>query len=355
MRNRKSAIPLIQIFALLLALMSVPIESSLMIKGVAIASLAPIWGKMQNAKQTFQHVNDTKITSEDGSVSYAKEEIDRLKLENQLLANEIQNLIDILKNEAIIASQAKEIESLAPPDQIDYLKRLRKEDFTLLLTQQLQSIPAQVIFRSPSSWTNSFWINAGSSNNDSLGRIVIAKNSPVVIGTSVAGVIDYVGNHQSRVRMITDSGLSPSVRVMRVADNQTWYLAKGELRGSVDAAWRGLSPALKGVGFNYDYADEAGPSRDLRSGEALGTNEKLPKMPIIQIGDLLVTTGMDGVFPRGLQVAKVSKINLLKEGDYCYEIEAVACVKNLDDLTTVYILPPTAYDPNIQAPLVLTR
>ncbi len=31
---------------------------------------------------------------------------------------------------------------------------------------------------------------------------------------------------------------------------------------------------LRGVGFNYDYADDEGPSRDLRTGEALGGKRK---------------------------------------------------------------------------------
>ncbi len=32
---------------------------------------------------------------------------------------------------------------------------------------------------------------------------------------------------------------------------------------------------------------------------------------------------MDGVFPEGLKVARVTKIQALREGDYCYEIEAL--------------------------------
>ena len=79
----------------------------------------------------------------------------------------------------------------------------------------MESIPARVIFRSPGTWNSSLWINIGENTNGDYHRTLIAKNSPVLIGNSVVGVIDYVGKDQSRVRLITDSGLVPSVRVAR--------------------------------------------------------------------------------------------------------------------------------------------
>lgn len=353
MRRIKSVRSYFQLFAVILALMSIPRDPSLRIKGMTVATLAPAWEQLQSIKKALQHVTDIRITEDDGSVFYAKDEIHRLNLENQLLKNEVHHLSDILKNETLIQTQHYEREPNDDENALSYLKKLRQNDFNLLLSEQLQSIPARVIYRSPNTWTNSLWINVGSADNKTLGRELIAKNSPVVVGTSVAGVIDYVGTHQSRVRMITDSGLTPSVRVMREEGDETWFLAKGELRGSTEAVWRGLSTVLKGVGFNYDYPDEEGPARDLRTGEVVAALEKPHKIPIIQNGDLLITTGMDGVFPRGLRVAKVSRINLLKEGDYYYEIEAIACIKNLDDLSSVFVLPSTGYNADIQAPHIV--
>ena len=100
---------------------------------------------------------------------------------------------------------------------------------------------------------------------------------------------------------------------------------------------------LKGIGFNYDFSDEAGPSRDLRTGKSpMGKNT----LPLLQIGDLLVTTGFDGVFPAGLHVARIQKIFPLKEGDYYYELEAKSTVDRLDDLNIVFVLQPIGYDPD---------
>ncbi|QLH37587.1 MAG: hypothetical protein HWD61_09565 [Parachlamydiaceae bacterium] len=86
-------------------------------------------------------------------------------------------------------------------------------------------MPARIIFRSPNTWNSSFWINVGKEANRDLSQPILAKNSPVLVGDSVVGVVDYVGSYQSRVRLITDSGLVPSVRVAR-GDEQTKAIAE---------------------------------------------------------------------------------------------------------------------------------
>ena len=58
------------------------------------------------------------------------------------------------------------------------------------------------------------------------------------------------------------------------------------------------------------------------------------------MNDVLVKTGMDGVFPPGFQVATVTRIELLKEGDYFYELEARPIAGPLEELSLVFVLPP---------------
>jgi hypothetical protein len=203
------------------------------------------------------------------------------------------------------------------------------------------------------------------------------------------GVIDYVGQHQSRVRLITDNHLTPSVRVARggmqdhfineeislllhllehkkwLSHNEhvelqalltklqevlkpfkkTWALAKGELQGSRSLSKQNGLPILKGSGFNYDFPDEEGEARDLRTGNLIHKSTS-QAIALLQVGDLLITTGMDGVFPPGLKVATIAKIDLLKEGDYFYELEAIPTAGNLQDLSVVFVIPPVGYDPN---------
>ena len=164
---------------------------------------------------------------------------------------------------------------------------------------------------------SSLWVNVGEEDNRVLGRGVIAKNSPVVSGGALVGVVDYVGKRQSRVRLITDSGLSPSVCAMRGGGN---HLAKGELHGSSAPLWRSRSLQLKGIGFHFDSGDQQGGS--------------------LQEGDLLVTTGLDGVFPPDLLVGRVVKVSATRPGGYAFDIEALAAATNLNDLQTLFVLPP---------------
>lgn len=120
-----------------------------------------------------------------------------------------------------------------------------------------------------------------------------------------------------------------------------WLLAKGVLQGSGQIERRSRNHLLKGIGFNCDFADSQAPARELRTGKAI--DSPLPTLPLIQEGDLLITTGMDGVFPMGLPVAEVTAVYPLKEGAYAYDIEATPIVKNMDILQTVCIIPKSDF------------
>ncbi|MGB7978154.1 MAG: rod shape-determining protein MreC [Chlamydiales bacterium] len=254
--------------------------------------------------------------------------------------------------------------------------KLQLDHWTLALRgmaylPEFSAVPAQVTYRDPSLWSSSLWVNVGEESHRVSGKKIIGKNSPVLADGALVGVVEYVGERQSRIRLITDSGLSPSVRVNRGglqnrelasridallkliekrgelfdtpqekdrfleqldflkkragADWEEGYLAKGEVHGSSAPFWRSRSPLLRGVGFHFDD-----PNEDWKGRSA----------PILKEGDLLVTSGLDGVFPQGIQVGIVSKVKPEKEGAYAYEIEVRPSANNLNDLQTVIILPP---------------
>lgn len=226
-------------------------------------------------------------------------------------------------------------------------------------------VPAQVIYRDPSLWSSSLWMGVGEQTNREFGQKIVAKNSPVLADGALVGVVEFVGEKQSRVRLVTDSGLCPSVRVCRggkqnrelshsidsllkllekrddlqkdplvkqleLIKNEVgslWedgYLAKGEVHGSSSSFWRSRSPTLKGIGFNYDFPD--------------GVHD--PKVPILKEGDLLETTGLDGVFPPGIPVGTVIQIKAQQMGSSSYDIEVRPAVTHLNDLHTLFVLPP---------------
>lgn len=299
------------------------------------------------------------------------EEVSRLQLENRNLRAQADHVYEWLLNDKRIHDQ---LEFLKGADLKGFVQK-RGANFRELLARQVSSLPAQVTYRDPSSWSSSLWVNVGEESNRAVGKKVIGKNSPVLAEGALVGVVEYVGEKQSRVRLITDSGLSPSVRVNRgITQNRElahkidallkllekrddlftspaekenftaqlnglkggcqWedgYLAKGEVHGSSAPFWRSRGPLLKGIGFNFDYPDDEGSPRELKG-----------EVPILKEGDLLVTSGLDGVFPLGLQVGTVAKVNPLKQGSYAYEIEVRPSASNLNDLQTLFILPPVS-------------
>ncbi len=289
------------------------------------------------------------------------DEIARLQLEGSQLRTQIDQVYEWLLSNQKIVEEFKDV---------PFLEK-RAAHLKERLLEQFISIPAQVIYRNPALWSSSLWVNVGEKTNAALGKKAIAKNSPVIADGNLVGVIEFVGRNHSRVRLITDSGLSPSVRVCRgkmqnrelvhqidslskwiekrddlFADGEkealfshleklkancqaNWedgYLAKGELKGSSSPFWRSRSPMLKGIGFNYDYLDSF--------------SEKSPKIPILKEGDLLVTSGLDGVFPPGLPVGIVAEVDPQPVGAYCYEIDVKPTASRLNDLQTLFIIPP---------------
>lgn len=347
--QKKFVLSYFLIFFSLLAIMSLSHSTTERIRGNFIALMAPIWDRFSQVK-----TSPPLFAAKPNPLLALQEEVYQLRLENQLLTQ-----------------------------QQDLTNSLKEKDST---TAKTFVLPARVIFRSLDSWGHVLWINLGEINNQATPIKVIAKHSPVLMGDTVIGMIDYVGQQQSRVRLITDASLILSVRAVRGGEQEaflaehvayllqalqtkklstiskdegetvtqlltriqseldltkkTWYLAKGELQGCVSpfAAY----PMLKGTGFNYDFSDEKGEARDLRTGRFIHDSQSSP-IPILKQNDLLVTTGMDGIFPAGLKVAIVTKIKLLKEGDYFYELEAKPAAGNLNELSRVFVIPPLGY------------
>jgi cell shape-determining protein MreC len=270
------------------------------------------------AAWSFGHFADTSIDS--------SQEGERLQLENQALRAQIEQVRQWLLSDQHLHEQWEIYKTLTREQKAAPLLQRRAEQMSRLLLAQLVAVPARVVYRDPSSWSSSLWVNVGEEENRSLGQEIIAKNSPVVSEGALVGVVDYVGKKQARIRLITDSGLSPSVRAVRGAGSEESYLAKGEVHGSSAPFWRSRGPILQGLGFNYDYPDEESGAKELKG-------------QILKEGDLLVTSGLDGVFPPGLKVGTVSRVAPLKEGGYAYDLEARPAARHLNELQTVFILP----------------
>ena len=242
------------------------------------------------------------------------------------------------------------------------------------------SVMARVIYRQPSMWGSFVWIDVGEKETP-----LVQVNSPVLLDRALVGLVEFVGKKQSRVRLITDSSLVVAVRAIRGSEQKreilhlidqlllelsllkepilssgeeralfeklgilkkklekggaTQYLAKGEISGASSSLHRSLSFRLKGVGFNYDFEDDKGVARELLSGKPYEDFFKEEGVRLIQQGDLLVTSGMDGLFPEGIPVGIVVKVDPVKEGDVSFSIEVCPLSKKIHDLSRVYVLP----------------
>lgn len=305
--------------------------------------------------------------------SAESQELKSLQLENQQLRNQLDRVYEWLSSEKRLNEQIDLFRMMHQDGRITkkFLDR-RSEELKSLLQKQVIAAFGRIIYRDPSSWSSSCWIDVGEENNAALGQEIVAKNSPIVSGSALVGVVEYVGKRQSRVRLITDTGLKTAVRAVRgsILDREIaslshallerlqkhpsrqnesfaaelrqfektlsihWedsYFAKGEIFGTSAPYFRSLRSTLKGIGFNCDFPDEEGSSHDLRSN-------------ILQVGDMLVTSGLDGVFPPGLKVGIVTKIKPLRAGAFAYELEAAPAAGDLGDLTAICVLPPVGMD-----------
>jgi len=347
-----------------LLILSLPIALTKNLRFYVISALSPFWQKTEN-------IQDVK-----------KEEDSLLALENRVLHDQIDSVYEWLNFEERIQEQIERMKNMAIEKHDDLywneFFRRRSDELRQVLEIQMQAIPARIIFRDPTPWSSNVWINVGEKDNEILGKLIIAKNSPVVVGSSLIGVIEHVEQNISQVKLITDPSIVPAVRAVRgdiqnhlIAENsknlyelivskeqlfknreeqqqflailsnilsklhkegKSQFLAKGELHGCLRPLWRTFGTHLKGVGFNYEFADSEGSKKALKA-----------KISILQKNDLLITTGMDGIFPAGLDVATVTEVKKLKEGDYFYEIEAKPTAHNLDDLKVVFIMPPLEF------------
>jgi rod shape-determining protein MreC len=124
----------------------------------------------------------------------------------------------------------------------------------------LSSIMVQVIGKELSPASSTVTINKGSDDG-------IGKDMAVITTEGIVGKVQAVAPGTAKVILLTDPGSTLAVRVQR---NREEGLLEGKL----------INCALKYVSY---YAD-------------------------IQEGDLLVTSGLDGIYPKGLAVATVVKV-----------------------------------------------
>lgn len=122
----------------------------------------------------------------------------------------------------------------------------------------IETVGARVVARTPDFLSKLLYINRGQGDG-------IVVNSPVMSGLGIVGRVVLVSNQNSQVQLITNPDASVGAMLERTR-------LPGVLRGSGNSL----------LEMNYISATEQ-----------------------VETGDMVVTSGLDGVYPKGLPVGRV--------------------------------------------------
>ena len=133
-------------------------------------------------------------------------------------------------------------------------------------------IAAEVVGKDPSTWFKTVIIDKGEADG-------LSKGLPVVISQGIVGQVIEVSNHYSKVMLIIDSNSAVDSLVQRTR-------ARGVIKGASTDQCR------------LDYV--------LRKND-------------VRIGDTIVSSGLDGVYPKGLRIGHVSRV-IEHDADIFHEV-----------------------------------
>lgn len=153
----------------------------------------------------------------------------------------------------------------------------------------LQSTGARIISGSTDSWSSTVTIDKGTSSGFSVGMPVTDSNGAI-------GQIIKCGLTSSTVRLITDENSSVSAMIQASR-------AQGILKGSVDGSLR----------LTLVRTDQ-----------------------MVEVGDTVITSGLGGVYPKGLPLGKVSSVER-SSGSMYYEIEVeqLSSVQSFEEVLVI--------------------
>jgi rod shape-determining protein MreC len=180
--------------------------------------------------------------------SFNKSDLDK---ENQNLKDQLSNLKSELSDYDELQKENARLTKL-----LDYEQKQAHYQFKV----------ANIVAKDPGIWFDSFTINLGTSDG-------IAVDMPVVTPDGVIGRIEEVGLNWSKVMTIIDGRSGVSSIIDRTRD-------VGTVRGRMES-------------------EPDNPLLDM---------ELLPMDTDIQVGDSVLTSGIGGIYPKGLTVGQVSSV-----------------------------------------------
>ena len=143
-------------------------------------------------------------------------------------------------------------------------------DFQKNITELV--VAAEVIGKDPSTWFKTVIIDKGEADG-------LTKGLPVVMPQGIAGQVIEVANHYAKVMLIIDRNSAVDSLVQRTR-------ARGVVQG--------------------ESTDQLQLAYVLRKKD-------------VQVGDIVVSSGLDGVYPKGLRIGQVTEV-IEHEADIFHEV-----------------------------------
>ncbi|MBQ4422545.1 MAG: rod shape-determining protein MreC [Schwartzia sp.] len=174
---------------------------------------------------------------------------------------------------------------------------------------QFDLVMAHVIGREPATWTRMIVIDRGTQHG-------VQKNMAVVTARGLVGTVTDVGPISSKVQLILDPRAAAGALVQRSR-------VAGVVKGTPDDA---MHPRLINVPRGQDMAE----------------------------GDIIVTSGFGGIYPKGIMIGTVSAVKNDSGGLLHYAvIEPATDFQRLEDVAVIVAsreAPPEPWQPPKQTP-----
>lgn len=215
----------------------------------------------------------------------------------------------IVNYEKLLAENAALRRELAARENLYYkLLELQKENYRLREMlgfkerTEYDLLPAEVIARDPSHWFETIIINKGYADG-------VEKDMAVVTAEGLVGSVMLVSRNSSQVLMLTDSRRAVSALVQRSREP-------------------GFIGIVEGYAQNNNYLKM--------------TN--LPPEANVQPGDIVISSGLGGVFPKGLVIGRILEVN--KDPSGLLQQATVVPAVNFNRLEEVFIVLKTPAEKN---------
>ena len=195
-------------------------------------------------------------------------------------------------------------EDLARLEQVLWMERdvvasYRRLSSVLELAERIPGNPivAEVVGLDASAWFRTITVNRGTAQR-------VALNAPVIAAGGLVGRVISIGSDVAQIQLLTDRDCSVGA-----------LLARTRARGVVAGSGEQASPT--GLTLNY-----------------------VSNLEDVVEGDLIVTSGMDGIYPKGIAIGRVASV---RNGPRLFKLVTVEPAANLDRLEEVFILEAASF------------